>query len=172
MNNSTYIRIDALIERLREDAKCGSGTKSCGKICIPQEKNCLGETAKAFGGGAAQALAGPLGSGTYRALRKRGHGRGASIGGAIAANIGTSAALIGGSALLAKKVVEDDVQERTVKRNTAAKAAGVTIGLAAAGLTASKLRKKKDPNRELSQEEAVGAALETYQKNAKKNGNK
>jgi hypothetical protein len=44
--------------------------------------------------------------------------------------------------------------------------------LAAAGLAASKLRKKKDPNRELSQEEAVGAALKTYQKNVKKNGNK
>jgi hypothetical protein len=107
-NNSIYMRIDGFIDQLREDAKCGSGNKSCGKICIPQEKSCLGETAKAFGGGAAQALAGPIGSGTYRALRSRGHGRGMSIGGAIAANVGTSVAAVGLGALAAKKMAEEE----------------------------------------------------------------
>lgn len=169
-NNSVYMRIDSFIEQLREDAKCGSGTKPCGKICIPQEKNCAGETAKAFGKGAVQALAGPIGSGTYRALRSRGHGRGVSVAGAIAANVGTSAALIGSTALLAKKAVDDDAKEREVKRYSALKAAGATVGVAAAGLAASRLAKKKSsPNKELSQEEAVGAALKTYQKSSKKN---
>jgi hypothetical protein len=88
--NTIYARIDTLIDQLREDAKCGSGSKSCGKVCIPQEKNCLGETAKAFGGGAAQALAGPLGSGTYRALRSQGRSRRTSIAGAIGANVAAS----------------------------------------------------------------------------------
>ena len=162
--STIYARIDAFIDQLREDAKCGSGNKSCGKICIPQEKSCLGETAKAFGGGAAQALAGPLGSGTYRALRKRGHGRGMSIGGAIAANIGTSAALIGGSALLAKKVVDDDAREREVKRYAGLKAAGATLGVAAAGLAVSKLAKKT------SEQTGYGAAFKSWEKNSKKYG--
>lgn len=89
-----YARIDSFIEQLRKDAKCGSGSKPCGKICIPKERNCAGQTAKAFGGGAVQALAGPVGSGTYRALRSRGHGRGASIGGAVAANLAATAGTV------------------------------------------------------------------------------
>jgi outer membrane biosynthesis protein TonB len=109
--NSLHTRIDAFAEQLREDAKCGSGSKSCGKVCIPQEKNCLGETAKAFGGGALQSLAGPIGSGTYRALRKRGHGRGMSIGGAIAANVGAALTPAAGALALgamAAKKAEDE----------------------------------------------------------------
>jgi hypothetical protein len=118
-NNSVYMRIDSLVEQIREDAKCGSGSKSCGKVCIPQEKNCLGETAKAFGGGAVQSLAGPIGSGTYRALRKRGHGRGMSIGGAIAANtvatLTPAAGVLALGAMAAKKE-EDEANRKKAKK--------------------------------------------------------
>ena len=41
-------RLDAFIEQLREDAKCSSGNKPCGKICIPKEKNCGGGKEEAF----------------------------------------------------------------------------------------------------------------------------
>lgn len=97
-------RLDTFIEQLREDAKCGSGSKPCGKICIPQEKNCGAETAKAFGGGAVQALAGPIGSGTYRALRKRGHRRASSIAGGVGASLAAGAATIAVAGAIGKSV--------------------------------------------------------------------
>lgn len=106
-NNSVYMRIDSFVEQLREDAKCGSGTKPCGKICIPQDKNCIGETAKAFGGGALQSLAGPIGSGTYRALRSQGRGRGTSIAGAIGANIAATAGTIALGNMAYNKALKD-----------------------------------------------------------------
>ena len=105
-------RLDAFIEQLREDAKCSSGNKPCGKICLPQGKSCAGETAKAFGGGAAQTLAGPIGSGTYRALRKRGHGRGSSIAGGVAANLAVGAAAIAGGAALVKSQENKALDEK------------------------------------------------------------
>jgi len=104
-------RIDSFVEQLREDAKCGSGTKPCGKICIPQEKNCAGETAKAFGKGAVQALAGPIGSGTYRALRSRGHGRGASVAGAIGANVAATAGSLALAAHAINKAEEENQKQ-------------------------------------------------------------
>ena len=122
-NNSVYMRIDSFVEQLREDAKCGSGTKPCGKICIPQDKNCIGETAKAFGGGALQSLAGPIGSGTYRALRSQGRGRGTSIAGAIGANIAATAGTIALGNMAYNKALKD--QEEAL-RNPVKK--GVEMG--------------------------------------------